>query len=106
MIARIWHTDIDPDRAAEYESFAREISLPMFRQQQGFVGVLMVREGSRCRVITVWRGPEDVAALDTSPSYKDTVARIIAKGFLCGDQKIEVMDAHLFASGADSGTAN
>lgn len=105
MLARTWYTEIDPDRAEEYERFAREISLPMFRAQQGFAGVLMVRDGTQCRVITLWHGPEDITALETSPTYQHTVARIIGAGFLRGDQRVEVMDAHLFASDLDSEVA-
>ena len=43
MIGRIWRTHVLLDRAVEYEAFARDVSLPMFRQQQGFEGVLMLR---------------------------------------------------------------
>jgi len=38
MIIRIWRTEIQTAHMAEYEKFAQERSLPMFRKQQGFLG--------------------------------------------------------------------
>jgi heme-degrading monooxygenase HmoA len=95
QIARIWHTEVDAGRADEYERFAREISLPMFKVQQGFAGVLMLRDGSRCQVITLWQSHEAVAALDLSSTYRETVERIRGQGFLGGEQRVETLDAHL-----------
>jgi heme-degrading monooxygenase HmoA len=95
MLARIWTTGIDVARADEYERFAREESLPMFHAQPGFRGVLMMREGDTCRVITLW---EDQAAIDRladSPGYQATVRRIVATGFLKGGQTTEVGAVHL-----------
>jgi heme-degrading monooxygenase HmoA len=106
MIARTWYTEIDPDRAEEYERFARDISLPMFRAQAGFAGVLMLRDGARCQVITVWRDREAIEALDRSPSYQETVAKIVARGFLRGEQGVEIIDAHLFAANVDPDNAS
>jgi hypothetical protein len=40
MIVRIWRTGIDGSRAEDYERFARDRSLPMFRAQTGFRGAL------------------------------------------------------------------
>ena len=97
LIARIWHTEVDTGRADEYETFARDISLPMFGAQPGFAGVLMLRDGSHCQVITLWQSHEAIAALNSSPTYRQTVDRILARGFLCGEQRIEVLNAHLLA---------
>lgn len=94
-IARIWRTHIDPARAEDYERFARDVSLPMFRQQPGFEGVLMLRDGARCEVITLWQSAEDIAMLDRSTTYKDVVARIIAQGFITGEQRVKMMSLHL-----------
>lgn len=97
MIARTWRTGVDPDRAAEYEAFARAISLPMFEQQAGFRGVLMLRDGGDCQVITLWEDMAAIEALGTSPSYVETVDRILAAGFLRGPQSVELSSAHLCA---------
>lgn len=94
MLMRIWKTTVDPLRVAEYEQFAREISLPMFRQQKGFRGVMMGRDQSDCIVTTLWDDAAAIAALDTSASYKSTVAHIIAEGFLGDDQSVSVFSVH------------
>ena len=47
MVARIWRTGVKPERFEEYERFARERSLPMFRAQRGFIGVLFMRQKRR-----------------------------------------------------------
>jgi heme-degrading monooxygenase HmoA len=95
MKCRIWFTQVVPGRFEEYERFAREISLPMFQSQTGYRGVLMAGDGSERLVITLWESDEAIAALDTSPTYKDTVSKIVATGFLTGDQSVEVYDTHL-----------
>lgn len=97
MIGRIWTTRVDEVRALEYEAFAREISLPMFRQQPGCLGVAMMRRGEDCVVLTLWRDAESVAALATSDSYTRTVSAIHAAGFLQGEQTLETYDVHLLA---------
>jgi heme-degrading monooxygenase HmoA len=95
LVARIWHTEVAAEQAEAYERFAREVSLPMFRQQQGFAGVLMLRSGTACQVITLWLSLKDIAALDNSASYKTTVARISEQGFLQGQNTVELFEAHL-----------
>ncbi|WP_432512910.1 antibiotic biosynthesis monooxygenase family protein [Kineococcus sp. SYSU DK001] len=95
MILRVWRTEVDEARAAEYERFAREVSLPMFTRHEGHLGVLMGRQGSRCVVITCWRTAADVAALEASEDYRDVVARIVAAGFAEPGQSTETFDAHL-----------
>jgi heme-degrading monooxygenase HmoA len=82
MILRIWRANIDPARAEEYERFARERSLPMFRSHRGFRGCAFLRNGSDRAVVTLWDRPEDVAALEASARYRETVAAIMATGFV------------------------
>jgi heme-degrading monooxygenase HmoA len=81
-IVRVWRARIDAARADEYERFARERSLPMFRSHAGFRGCAFLRNGAECTVITLWEGSGDVAALETSDRYRDTVAAIMATGFI------------------------
>lgn len=94
MIMRIWRTQVDEMRAAEYERFATEESLPMFCAQRGFSGVLFGRHGADCIVVTLWEDDAAVDALEDSPRYRDTVARIGAKGFLIGRSQIERFTLH------------
>src|SRR6201999_4375811 len=91
---RIWKTTVDPLRVEEYERFAREVSLPMFRRQKGFRGVTMARAQGDCVVVTFWEDEDAVAALATSASYNRTVAAIIAAGFLGTDQSVSVWSVH------------
>ncbi len=91
MIVRIWRTGLDESRAEEYDRFATERSLPMFRRQDGFCAVLFSRIADGRAVITLWRDIQAVEALDASADYRDTVAAIGAAGFLRPPQTVEVM---------------
>ncbi len=95
MKCRIWRTQVVQGRFEEYERFAREISLPMFQSQAGYRGVMMGGDGPDRIVITLWENDDAIAALDVSSAYRNTVSKIIATGFLTGDQSVEVYDAHL-----------
>jgi heme-degrading monooxygenase HmoA len=82
VIVRIWRGEIDPARAEEYERFAQERSLPMFRSHAGFRGCSFLRDGADCTVVTLWERLGDAAALEGSDRYRDTVAAIMAAGFV------------------------
>jgi heme-degrading monooxygenase HmoA len=97
MIARLWKTGLKAGRSTAYEAFARDISLPMFRQQDGFLGCVMSRREDEGLVLTFWRDEAAVEALKRSPSYQATVERILAAGLLAGAQSTEVTDVHLLA---------
>jgi heme-degrading monooxygenase HmoA len=94
MIVRTWRTQIDEARASEYERFASEVSLPMFRAHHGFRGLLFGRDSSDCVVITLWEDHAAVDALEASPRYRDTVARISETGFLAGRSLTERFELH------------
>lgn len=94
MIVRIWRTGVDPARVVEYETFAADESLPMFRKQSGFSGVLFLRTGGYASVVTLWEDMHAVERLADSPTYLETVKRIADSGILVGDQVIEVFEAH------------
>ncbi len=95
MIVRRWITGICLDRANEYEQFAEEVSLPMFQSHPGCCGVVMIREGDRCRVTTFWRSAEAMHDFEETEIYRSTVARILAAGLLHGEQQIQVEEPHL-----------
>jgi heme-degrading monooxygenase HmoA len=94
MIMRIWRTQVDEARAAEYERFAAQQSLPMFRAHQGFEGHLFGRRGGDCVVVTIWKDDAAADALEASPRYRDTVARINAAGFLTGPSQVDRFQLH------------
>jgi heme-degrading monooxygenase HmoA len=89
VVVRMWRTQIDPLRAHEYERFALEQSLPMFRGQRGFVGVLFERRGSHCAVVTLWADMSAADGLEQSPTYRPTVERRLARGRPTGDSEVE-----------------
>ena len=95
MIGRLWKTRLRPGRGEAYERFAREISLPMFRQQEGFAGCLMSRTPEWGFVYTFWRDQAAIDALDHSSSYQATVKRILQAGILDEPQTLEVAKVHL-----------
>ena len=99
MLQRVWRCTIDPDRAEEYEGFARDLSLPMFRAQSGFRGCLMARLGADCEVLTLWDDLDAIEALNVSPSYRATVAKILATGFILSEEGTIVSQVHLASLG-------
>ena len=94
MVVRIWRTQVHEERQLAYEAFARERSLPMFREQPGFLGVLFAKSPEGCAVITLWRSLDDVQRLDQSPTYNETVAAITDAGLLDGPSSVEVFETH------------
>ncbi len=92
MIARIWRTQVESARLAEYEKFAQEQSLPMFQQQRGFLGVFFLREHQDCLVLSLWTDRAAVEALATSATYQGTVHRLYDTGLLLGQQQVELFD--------------
>jgi len=91
MIARVWRTGIDPERAGEYDAFSVERSLPMFRRQDGIRAVFFVRTLNGRAVISVWRDLAAVEALGESADYLDTVEAIRAADFLRPPWSVELL---------------
>lgn len=94
MIARLWRTGVQPGREPEYERFATERSLPMFREQAGCLGVLLLRTPEGRAVLSLWADDGAVAALGVSSAYRETVRRLEATGVLAGAQTVEVFEVH------------
>jgi heme-degrading monooxygenase HmoA len=95
MVARIWRTGVKPERFEEYKRLARECSLPMFREQRGFIGVLfMCERADRAAVLTLWEDEKAVEELEASPLYRQTVEVILGSGFLAMAQSVEVFEVH------------
>lgn len=68
-MARLWRTALIPGRGEAYERFAREVSVPMFRQHAGFLGCIMSRTSEAGLVLTLWQDPSSVEGLAHSSSY-------------------------------------
>ena len=94
MIVRIWRTRVDPEREEEYERFTQEHSLPMFHQQRGLLGVLLLHGPEEWAALTMWESMAAVEALESSPTYAKTVHRLEGSGLLTGEQSVEVFEVH------------
>jgi hypothetical protein len=94
LVIRIWRTQIDHSRGREYDDFARNVSLPMFRRHDDFLGVLFAGADGERVVVTLWSGRSAVASLEASADYQATVRAIEAAGFLRPPQRIELLDVH------------
>jgi heme-degrading monooxygenase HmoA len=82
VIARLWECKIDGLRAAEYDKFAQERSLPTFRAHTGLRGAAFLGEGSQRAVLTLWDSMENIELLEQSTLYRDTVDAIMRTGFI------------------------
>lgn len=94
MIARLWRCKVRAGHEANYERFAAEVSLPMFREQAGIVGVLLLRAPEERVALSLWQDESAVAGLSSSPSYRDTVRRLEDSGVLLGSPSLEAFEVH------------
>lgn len=85
---------MNPARVDEFRSFALERSLPMFRAQDGFLGVLFTEGSARFATMSFWGDGTAVNALESSPSYRATVDAIMTSGLLTGQQNVEIFDVN------------
>lgn len=91
MIARIWRTGLDEGRAEEYDAFAADRSLPMFRRQPGCRAVFFVRTKDGRAAVTFWQDLAAAEALMSSKDYLETVEAILGAGFLRPPQSVELL---------------
>jgi heme-degrading monooxygenase HmoA len=91
MMARIWRTQVDVDRHDEYWDFAQSRSLPMFRAEPGFLGVLFLSRATSRVVVTFWRDLDSCEALEVSPNYRNVVDELDASGLLRGRSKVDTL---------------
>ena len=92
MIARIWHTGIVAGKVDDYQEFANQKSLPMFRQQKGLIGVQILTQKDKSLVITLWNDENDIHKMEQNPVYIQTVNEIIETGFLTDEQHVEIFE--------------
>jgi hypothetical protein len=96
MLTRIWMTEFDVERRDELQSFAVEVSAPMFRRLDGCLGHIYAVQGSTWVTQTFWTSEDDIATAESSALYKDGVGQILAAGF--GDhQTITVFEVTDYA---------
>ncbi len=97
VLTRLWVTDFDVERRDELESFAIEVSAPMFRTLSGCLGYIYAVEGSTWITQTFWASENDIVVAESSALYRDVVARILAAGFLIGNQTTMVLQVAEYA---------
>ena len=93
-IVRRWTTGVMRNRMTDYETFARDVSVPMFGRAAGCLGVLMSGGIELRSVLTLWRSAEELAAFEASQDYRITVDLILAQEFLEGKQTITCEPVH------------
>ena len=63
MIIRLWRAEVRSNRMEQYSQWERTRSLPMFKQQDGCLGVLFLRSDVFCFALSFWRDMNAVAKL-------------------------------------------
>ena len=94
MLVRVWTVDIKKEKIKELEIFANTISLPMFIEQEGCLGVLFTKNSDEASTITFWDSQESIDKLATSVSYQDVVKQIEESGILAGNHKSETYEEY------------
>ena len=94
MLVRVWTVDIKKEKIKELEEFANSISLPMFRKQEGCLGVLFTKNSQEASTITFWENQESIDKLATSVSYQNVVKQIEESGILAGNHKSETYEEY------------
>lgn len=92
MLLRLWRTRFEPARLRELQEFADTISSPMFERLDGCQGVIFAVDGDTWLTVTLWTDREAIETAEAAPEYRQTVARILAAGFLRGDQQTSVFE--------------
>jgi hypothetical protein len=91
MMVRIWSTKIVKGREAAYLKFVREVSMPMFRKQEGLLGFRVLLAAGKTQVLTFWRDTDSMRGLEYNPLYLSMVDSIRAAGFLEGLPFVEIV---------------
>jgi len=94
MLVRVWTVDIKQEKIKELEEFANTISLPMFRKQEGCLGVLFTKNSHEASTITFWDNQESIDKLAISISYQDVVKQIEESGILAGNHRSETYEEY------------
>ena len=93
VILHVWRAGVTPSRLDDYRRFERERRLPMLHRQPGFLGALFLRgAGDLVASVTIWEDKGAVEALESSPSYRDTIAELVRSGLLTGEPSEETFE--------------
>ncbi len=98
MFIRIWRTDFDITRQGELQTFATEISAPMFRRLPGCLGYIHAVADGTWITQTFWESEDHIRAAEASEDYREVVSNILATGFLGDRQTTEVFEVTSYAA--------
>jgi len=96
MVGRIWDLEVDPQRAAEFESFASDVALPMVRGKMGCSAVYVLRESEsvgRYTCVTLWLSRKAMMVAAVSPDWADVVAGFARFGVAFDLDRARAFDA-------------
>ena len=103
MIARLWRTEIHPEKEPTYEEFVRSRSRPMFTAMPGCLGAVFLRGSAADQAaLTFWDNIQSVDGLSSSELYKRTAGDLERSGCLSGDQSVVVFEVEGEVGGTDS----
>lgn len=92
MICRKWTTGLVPERADVFDAYAKKVSLPMFKSQQGLLSCFVARTQDKATVTTIWENKENILAMERSAEYQKTVSGLFALSCLDDQQSVEIFD--------------
>lgn len=93
MILRLWRARFNRARIEEYRRFEAGQCIAMLHKQPGFLGVLFLRQAEdRAASLTIWEDRGALEALQSSPSYRETIHELAESTLLVGDQSVEVLE--------------
>jgi heme-degrading monooxygenase HmoA len=92
MIVRLCKTQVQASRFAQYESWEKTRSLPMFKELEGCLGVLFLRSERYCFALSFWRDMAAVDGLETSTLYQQTSKAYEESGMLIGSAALLVFE--------------
>jgi heme-degrading monooxygenase HmoA len=89
----VWRANINPARLEEYRRFERKRCMPMLHKQPGLLGVFFLRQAEdQAASLTIWEDGGAVEALQSSPSYRETVHELAESALLAGNESVEVLE--------------
>lgn len=94
MLLRTWTVSIVPGRENDLEDFARQVSLPMMREQPGCLAAFFTRTATHCLTLTIWASQAQIDAMECNAAYRQVVQQIEASGIVGADHRTQVHDLY------------
>ncbi len=81
-----------PGKAHDYIDFANRYSVPMFKMQNGILGLHVLIKDDKSLVLSYWRKREDMEAMETNELYIQTGDQIRNAGILMESPQVEIYE--------------